>query len=171
MPPYTRFLISNDTVQLETSSTLVNIDDRLNEAENKLKSTFFIMTETTQKHFDDVLILNFQLYSNGSIPFIENRYSGLSPIKCYFDINVKYFWKNARSPPRFYLKVKVQDIVIYDIYKGVGDYATKMNKIDERILIDLEPNDIITVELSKDISNVNDDIEILKNSFLSFTQI
>ena len=67
--------------------------------------------------------------------------------------------------------VQCNAVDIYNVYKGVADYPTKMNQLDETILIDLNPNDVIDVVLTKDIANLNDEIRILKNSFLNFSLV
>ena len=156
----------------ESAKILISsVDSRLTSAENKLTPTVFIVDSDTQIHFNDKIKLDFPLYSNGSIQFFGHKYVGSRSLKAYLYINVKYFWLHARSAPRYNLIVQCNGIDIYNVYKGVADYPTKMNQLDETILIDLNPNDVIDVILSKDIVNVYDEIRILKNSFLNFSLV
>ena len=164
-----RFMSYTDS---ESTNILISdVNSRLISAETKLTPTVFIVLEDIQLHFNDKIDLNFDLYSSGSIPFFERKYVGVRSIKAYLYINIKYFWLNAKSAPRYNLIVKCNGKDIYNVYKGVVDYQTKMNQLDETILIDLNPNDIINVILTKDILNINDEILILKNSFLNFSLV
>ena len=94
---------------------------------------FKIEIRNINSHFNDKIDLNFDLYSSGSIPFYERKYVGVRSIKAYLYINIKYFWLNAKSAPRYNLIVKCNGKDIYNVYKGVVDYQTKMNQLDDSI--------------------------------------
>jgi hypothetical protein len=94
-------------------------------------------------------------------------YTGSNDRKCFLIINFNYKW-NDQKPPRYSFKILKNNEELVNIKKGVYDSRTFINTITDRLLIDLDKNDVITIELSKELINEVDNIEIIKNSFIIF---
>lgn len=94
-------------------------------------------------------------------------YTGSNDRKCFLIINFNYKWNNQK-PPRYNFKILQNNNELVNIKKGVYDSRSFINTITDRILLDLDKNDIITIELGKELINETDNIEIIKNSFIIF---
>lgn len=94
-------------------------------------------------------------------------YKGSNDRKCFLIVNFNYKWNNQK-PPRYNFKIVQNNNELVNIKKGIYDSRTFINTITDRILLDLDKNDIITIELNKELINETDNIEVIKNSFIIF---
>ena len=161
----------NSFMSHNTAITTTEIDDvtyRLKVAENKLKDTLFIMPTTSVYDFDDIIdvLPLFQMYTAGSVQFDNQKYIG-GTMKAHLKINLKYKWEGAEYPPRYSVRIKKNNEVICDIYKGIDDSSERMNKLYEDVLIDLNNGDQLSIPLLKDQIETHDTITFINNSYIS----
>ena len=141
---------------------------------SKNNPTLFIKNNTNTIVFDDTVNICFQDKYNSTVDVIQLPsgsyiYTG-QRIKVFINVNLNYLWINQR-PPRYSFIIKQNDNIITDMVLGVYDYPNKVNTISEKVIIDINQNDIITIYLKKNIENESDFITINTNSFISFEKI
>jgi len=161
------FLVLSDSV---ISSGIIDVATRVKAAENKLKDTIYLMSDTNTFVFDDVISLLplFAIHINGSILLNNGIYNG-NAAKIHLKVNINYMWVAAEYPPRFSLLImKNNNETLFSIYEGVNDSTERMNKLYEDVLIDVNNNDKINIILQKDQIETHDTITIIKNSYISF---
>ena len=136
--------------------------------ENK---TLYKYSDNKQDIFDhEYFIIPNQIITDSKDIVIQDNkyvYTGSNDRKCFLIVNFNYKW-NDKKPPRYTFKILQNDKELVGIKKGSFDSRTFINTITDRILLDLDKNDVITIELSKDLLNETDNIEIIKNSFIIF---
>lgn len=133
--------------------------------------TLYKYSENKKDIFDDqYFVIPNQIITDSKDIVIQNNkyiYTGVNDRKCFLIINFNYKW-NDQKPPRYNFKILQNNNELVNIKKGVYDSRTFMNTITDRLLIDLDKGDVITIELNKELINETDNIEIIKNSFIVF---
>jgi hypothetical protein len=158
--------LSNSLITAE----IADVTTRLKIAENKLKDTLFLIPSSTSFAFEEILDLLplFTLYTDGSVSMSNGTYTG-NPLKLHIKININYVWYGAEYSPRYFLSVKKNDEIIFNVMHGMDDSVDTMNKLFEDILIDLNNGDHIAITLFKDDEiEIHETITLLKNSYISF---
>ena len=149
----------------------INIEGLRSEIDYAINNkSLYKYSENKNETFDEeyFIVPNQIITDSKNIIIRDNRYVyiGTNDKKCFLIINFNYKWNS--KPPRYNFKIYQNHKELIDIKKGSYDSRTFINTITDRILLDLDKNDIITIELSKDIINESDNIEIIKNSFIIF---
>jgi hypothetical protein len=127
-----------------------------------------INNNDTNLLYNDTVLLNFnKIKKVGKLDYIDNMVQNIDSIKINIELNIFYNYVGAEYAPRFNLNIFQNNIIINTKYNGLNDVADGVNNLYYNIIIDVNNNDLIKFELSKDtVENSTNNIIIKKNSFI-----